>query len=139
MAKAATFTYPAEPAEIKEHAVRQLAMASAAIFFSGGGYGVAGPAGEWRIADGSANVAISACGGDLCGHVSWARDGGMIGKPVLINMKPSGDAWAGLIVNARDGQRYAARISLRGEGVLKVQGCVLGGLICGGQQWTRLK
>jgi uncharacterized protein (DUF2147 family) len=100
---------------------------------------VADPAGEWRIADGTANVAIHSCDGNLCGYVSWAKDADMLGKQVLISMQPQGDVWAGSIVNVRDGQKYIGRISLRGEAVLKVEGCVLGGVICGGQRWSRLK
>jgi uncharacterized protein (DUF2147 family) len=119
--------------------VKRLTIAAAAIFLAVGGPASASPVGEWRIADGSANVAIHPCGGDLCGSVSWSKDGQMIGKPVLINMKPNGDRWEGLIVDARNGRRYTARISLRGEATLKVQGCVLGGLICGGQLWSRVK
>lgn len=120
--------------------MRRLTMAAAAAAFLGvGGPASAGLVGEWRIADGSANVAIHPCAGNLCGYVSWSKDGQMIGKPVLINMRPNGDTWAGLIVDARNGQRYSARISLRSEATLKVQGCVLGGLICGGQLWSRVK
>lgn len=98
-----------------------------------------GPAGEWRIADGTANVAIRPCGVNYCGSVSWAKDADMIGKPVLISMKASGQSWAGSIVNARDGQRYVGRMTMRGDEILKVEGCVLGGMICGGQQWSRLR
>ncbi len=110
-----------------------------ALLASLGAPALAGPAGEWRIADGTANVAIHSCGGSYCGYVSWAKDSDMIGKPVLISMRPNGDSWAGSIVNARDGQKYTGRMSLRGEQVLKIEGCVLGGMICGGQQWSRLK
>lgn len=123
--------------QIKPRTAPRLAAAVAVILFSGAA--MASPVGEWRIADGTANVAIQPCGGALCGSVSSAKDTRMIGKAVLINMKPHGDRWEGVIVDARNGQRYSARISLRGESVLKVQGCVLGGLICGGQSWTRLK
>ncbi|PNG26724.1 DUF2147 domain-containing protein [Methylocella silvestris] len=119
--------------------MNQLAAAAAAVIAALSSPAVASPAGEWRIADGTANVAIRSCGANFCGFVSWAKDSDMIGKPVLISMKPNGDVWAGSIVNARDGQKYVGRMSLRGEQVLKVEGCVLGGMICGGQQWSRLK
>lgn len=114
-------------------------LAAAALLASLSVPAMANPAGEWRIADGTANVAIRPCGGNYCGYVSWAKDADMIGRPVLISMKPSGSVWAGSIVNARDGQKYIGHISLRGEQVLEVEGCVLGGMICGGQQWSRLK
>ncbi|SFK03023.1 DUF2147 domain-containing protein [Methylocapsa palsarum] len=100
----------------------------------------ASPVGEWKISDGTANVAIHTCGGDLCGYVSWSKNSeAMVGKQVLIGMRPQGNVWAGSIVNARDGQKYVGRMSLRGEQTLKIEGCVLGGMICGGQHWLRLR
>ena len=100
----------------------------------------AGPVGEWRIADGSANVAIRPCGAHLCGYVSWSKEtASLVGTQVLINMKRNGEMWAGTVVGANDGQKYMARISLQGESVLKVEGCVMGGMICGGQNWSRLR
>jgi uncharacterized protein (DUF2147 family) len=99
-----------------------------------------GPVGEWRIADGTANVAIRPCGANLCGFVSWSQDGeNLVGKQVLLAMRPDGQKWSGTVVNVRDGQRYAARMSLVSDEALKVEGCVMGGLICGGQQWSRLR
>ncbi len=118
--------------------MKQLALA-VAILANLGVSAVASPAGDWRIADGSAHVEIRACGSNYCGYVSWAKDSDMIGKPVLISMKPNGSVWTGSIVNARDGQKYNGRVSLRGEQALKVEGCVLGGMVCGGQQWSRVK
>ncbi|WP_395664617.1 DUF2147 domain-containing protein [Methylocella sp.] len=101
---------------------------------------LADPIGDWRIADGSASVRIRGCGGGaLCGAVATAKDPAMVGRPVLLSMKPSGEQWAGVIVDARSGTKYNGYISMRGEQTLKVEGCVLGGVICGGQSWSRLK
>jgi uncharacterized protein (DUF2147 family) len=91
----------------------------------------AGPVGIWRVADGSAEVHVMPCRGSLCGSVH--------GKRVFINMKPSGaNLWTGTIVDVRDGTKYAGKISMQGE-ALRVEGCVLGGAICGGQTWTRIR
>jgi uncharacterized protein (DUF2147 family) len=101
---------------------------------------VAGPVGEWKIADGTANVAIKPCGGNLCGYVSWAKDPGtVLGRQVLINMAPNGAIWSGTVVNVINGQQYSARMTLVSEQTLKIEGCVLGGVICGGQHWSRVK
>src|SRR5579862_6683631 len=107
-------------------------------------YGLArasvGPVGEWKIADGSANVAIRPCGPSLCGFVSWAKDSAdAVGRQVMLNMKPQGHLWFGTVVNVIDGQRYTAQMSLLGERTLKVEGCVEGGSVCGGQQWARVR
>ena len=99
-----------------------------------------GPVGEWQIADGTANVAIRPCGTALCGFVTWSKNAAnVVGREVLIDMKPEGDLWSGTVVNAVDGSRYDARMSLLSQTVLKIQGCVLGGVFCGNQQWSRLK
>ncbi len=100
---------------------------------------MSGPVGEWRIADGTANVSIRPCGVNLCGFVSWSKEGdNVVGKEVLISMRPNGAIWSGTVVNVRDGQKYMARMSLQDDQTLKVEGCVMGGMICGGQQWARV-
>ncbi len=101
---------------------------------------IAGPVGEWRIADGSANVSIRQCGGNLCGFVSWSQESqNMVGQEVLISMRPNGALWSGTVVNVRDGQKYVARMSMQDDQTLKVEGCVMGGMICGGQHWERVQ
>jgi hypothetical protein len=58
--------------------------------------------------------------------------------PILVNMKPtSANLWIGQIYNARDGSMYDAKISLAANNTLEVKGCALGGLFCGGENWTR--
>jgi uncharacterized protein (DUF2147 family) len=99
-----------------------------------------GPVGEWKIADGTANVAIRPCGANLCGFVSWAKDStASLGRKVLIDMKPDGHSWSGTVVNAVSGEQYLAHMSLQDPSRLKVEGCVIGGLVCGGQIWSRVK
>jgi len=99
-----------------------------------------GALGEWKIQDGTANVEIKTCGDNLCGYVSWSREGtSFVGRQVLINMKANGETWSGTVVNVRNGQKYAGRMSLKGERTLKVEGCLMGGMICGGQNWSRVK
>jgi uncharacterized protein (DUF2147 family) len=100
-----------------------------------------GPVGEWRVADGSATVNVRSCGSSLCGYVATAtsHQATTVGRQVFFNMKPREGQWSGTIVNVIDGQRYAGRISLVGEATLKVEGCVMGGMFCGGQQWSRVR
>lgn len=99
-----------------------------------------GPIGEWKIADGTANVAIQPCGANLCGFVSWAKESSAtLGRKVLIDMKPNGHSWFGTAVNVTDGEQYSAHMSLQGPTSLKVEGCIIGGMICGGQIWSRVR
>lgn len=110
------------------------------------------PAGDWLVEDGSAKIRIAICEGSLWGIVGWEKAPGKdlsnpdpakrsrdtLGMPILIDMKPSAaDKWSGRIYNARDGKMYKASVELQSETALKVRGCVLGGLFCGGETWTR--
>jgi uncharacterized protein (DUF2147 family) len=114
----------------------------------------ASPVGEWMVEDGEARIRIEECGNNLCGVVSGAknaketdrknpnpelRNRPIIGMPVLLDMKPAkSNRWEGRIYNAKSGQTYTANISLNDPQRLRVEGCVFGGLVCGGQNWTRV-
>lgn len=113
----------------------------------------ADPIGEWMVADGSAQIRMEPCGNALWGVISWARDPGfdsqnpdpakrsrsIIGVPILRNMKQvSQNKWEGEVYNAKNGKMYSANIVLVSDDVLKIEGCVLGGLFCGGENWTRM-
>jgi uncharacterized protein (DUF2147 family) len=111
------------------------------------------PAGDWLVEDGTAKIRIAICGGSLWGVVGWEKVPGgkdtanpdpakrtrdTLGMPILIDMKPAGaDKWSGEIYNARDGKMYQASVELQSDSALKVRGCVMGGLFCGGETWSR--
>jgi uncharacterized protein (DUF2147 family) len=111
------------------------------------------PVGEWLVEGGEGQVRIEKCGANLCGYISAAknpnekdrknpdpalRDRSVIGIPILINMKPQGDRWNGRIYNVQDGKTYGADLLLKNASTLRVEGCAFGGLICGGQNWSRV-
>lgn len=90
---------------------------------------------------------------NMCGYVSRTknpndtdknntdptlRDRSIIGVKVLLDMKPSARGWNGNVYNAQDGNIYAAHMVMRSADTLRVEGCALGGLVCGGQNWTRI-
>ena len=99
----------------------------------------ASPVGEWLVQDQSARVLIQKCGANLCGKISWSSDGKDIGRQILLSLKPDGAQWTGTVVDVRDGTTYLAHVSLRSQSSLKLDGCVLGGVICSGELWTRVK
>lgn len=111
------------------------------------------PVGEWLVEDGEGKIRIEECGANLCGYVAEAknpdakdrhnpnpalRNRSVIGTPILINMKPRGKRWSGRIYNVKDGRSYTAHISLKSADTLRVEGCAFGGMICGGQNWSRV-
>jgi uncharacterized protein (DUF2147 family) len=112
--------------------------------------------GEWLIEDGDARVRIAPCGADLCGSVAWIKEGSptvdvnnpdpakrsrpLIGSEVLLGLKPSGTGeWTGSLYDAENGRTYVGKLTIVDERHIKVAGCVLGGLICETQTWTRTK
>ena len=114
----------------------------------------ADPTGDWRVADGVANIRVAECNGSMWGVVAWEKTPGgrdqnnpdvskqnrpTLGMPILIDMKkkPGVDQWQGQVYNAKDGQFYSSTIKPIGSDQLEIQGCVLG-FLCGGETWTRV-
>jgi uncharacterized protein (DUF2147 family) len=113
------------------------------------------PAGDWRVADGTATIRIHRCGGGWCGRVvSTITPAGkdihnpdprkrrrtVLGLEVLYSLRAHGsNLWSGYSYNAQDGQTYSISVSLQGPSALRVQGCVPGGGACGGETWTRVR
>jgi uncharacterized protein (DUF2147 family) len=112
-----------------------------------------GPIGEWLVQDGSAQIRIEECGGNLCGYVSQSktpndtdhknpnpklRHRSIVGTPILLDMKPGKARWDGTIYNPKDGSSYTSHISMRNPNTLRVEGCAFGGLFCGGENWKRV-
>ena len=114
----------------------------------------ADPTGDWRVADGVANIRVAQCNGSMWGVVAWEKEPGgrdtnnpdvskknrpTLGMPILIDMKkkPAADQWEGQVYNAKDGQLYSSTITPIGTEQLEIRGCVLG-FLCGGETWTRV-
>ena len=123
----------------------------------------ADPLGTWYTADNDSQVRITNCGGALCGSIVWLKvpndpDTGrpktdknnpdpskrgrpLIGVQIVLGMKPSGtpDQWTGDVYNSQDGKTYSGSFTMTGANTAELRGCVLGGLICKSQSWTRAK
>jgi uncharacterized protein (DUF2147 family) len=95
------------------------------------------PIGIWMSEKKEGKIRVEDCGGNLCGYA--VEKNGANGAKVLINMKPRGDKWVGRIHDTRSGGTYDSTIALRGSDKLKVQGCAMGGMFCGGETWTRIE
>nr|WP_316162223.1 MULTISPECIES: DUF2147 domain-containing protein [unclassified Bradyrhizobium] len=128
---------------------------SAVVFAAGISSALAAdPTGDWRVADGVANIRVAQCNGSMWGVVAWEKTPGgrdsnnpdparqsrpTLGMPILIDMKkkPGADAWEGQVYNAKDGQLYSSTITPIDPDHLEIKGCVLG-FLCGGETWTRV-
>ena len=92
------------------------------------------------------HVRVTRCGaGSLCGTIVKLVNGApkhKNAKPrrIFWGMKPDGaNRWSGGRIWAPDEDTtYDSKLELKGN-VLKVSGCVLGGAICRGQNWRRVR
>ena len=135
--------------------VMRILVYSGTIFLTGLAPALAAdPTGDWRVADGAANIRVAECNGSMWGAVSWEKEPGgrdknnpdaskqsrpTLGMPILIDMKkkPGGDQWEGQVYNAKDGQYYSSTIKPVDPDHMEIRGCVLG-FLCGGETWTRV-
>lgn len=109
--------------------------------------------GEWRVADGTAQVRIVPCGDTLVGAISWEKQPGfdsqnpdeakrklpILGLPILRHLRAEPtDRWVGEIYNADNGKLYDGSISLVAPDRLHIEGCLISGVMCGGEDWSRV-
>lgn len=107
------------------------------------------PIGLWQNPKGTIMVRTHLCGALLCGNVVWAspkamadaRDAGvtsLIGTELLSDYRRSAsDRWTGQVYVPDQGRRFYSTIEVKGTNALRISGCILGGLLCKRQDWTR--
>lgn len=109
--------------------------------------------GTWKTKTGR-HVQLYMCGAKLCGKITKAKAGekdinnpdparknrSLIGVHILSGANPSSaTAWKGTLYNTRDGKNYTGYITVKSSSSLSLSGCVLGGLICNSENWSRIK
>jgi uncharacterized protein (DUF2147 family) len=112
------------------------------------------PSGQWLVADRSAVMKIETCTDGYYASIDWERapgvdaknpDPGKRGRPlvgvsILMGMKQSGaNEWQGRVYNPKDGGIYDAQMKQPQADAIRIEGCVLGGIICDGETWTRVQ
>jgi len=120
----------------------------------------ADPFGTWLTEDKKGKIHIVNCGGALCGNLVWIQEPTdtetnkpkldkhnvdaskqgrpLLGIPIVLNMKPNGaDKWEGQVYNAEDGNTYSGSFAMTGANSAQLKGCIMGGLLCKAQTWTR--
>jgi len=120
----------------------------------------ADPLGTWLTGDKKGKVKIVNCGGAICGSLVWLQEPNdpethqpktdkhnadaskqgrpLLGIPIVLSMKPNGaELWEGQVYNAEDGSTYSGSFTMTGANSAQLKGCVMGGLICKSQTWTR--
>ena len=89
--------------------------------------------GNWKTRDGD-TAAIGGRGGGFC---ITLKSGEYAGRRIGKMNASGGGNYEGEITKPSNGKTYNGKAKLSGNS-LKLSGCVLGGLICESQTWTRL-
>jgi Uncharacterized protein conserved in bacteria len=133
------------------------ATVMAAMLIAATGLGEAGAAeeveGVWLRPSTQSKIRIAPCGAELCGTLVFLqephldvhnpdkakRGRPLVGTTIVFGMTPTKTAgeWAGKVYNPEDGRTYAGVMRLDATDDLRLEGCVLGGLICKGETWKR--
>jgi uncharacterized protein (DUF2147 family) len=108
------------------------------------------PSGIWLTQSGDTRVRIAKCGAALCGIIVSStyqkdtnnsdpklRERSMVGVQMISDIRPTGDGFSGQLYNPQDGKTYTGKLKVMSPTTLQLSGCVLGGLICRSQTWTK--
>ncbi len=106
---------------------------------------------EWRNPSNSVHVRIDKCGGKLCGTVTWAsakaqadaRRGGtqkLIGTRLFRDLEADGPGkWRGKVFVPDIRKTFSGTMSFVNANTMVGKGCVLFGLVCKSQTWSRVR
>ena len=111
----------------------------------------ADPRGTWLSQSGETRIRFADCGGQLCGTIvasAQARDDknenaalrsrALVGVRMITMRANGADNWQGSLYNFQDGKTYNGRMTMPSANAMSLSGCVLGGLICRSQTWSRV-
>lgn len=125
-------------------------MIAAPIAAQAGGGGALPAASEWRNPRDSVRIRLTPCGEDrMCGIVTWAsekakadaRRGGtenLVGANLFRDFRRvEPGVYKGRVFVPDMNRTFAGQIRIQGDSMIG-KGCVLGGLFCKQQVWTRI-
>ena len=108
-------------------------------------------ASEWRNPGNSVHVRIDECGGALCGTITWASEGAiadarrggteqLVGTRLYRDLKPAGPGkWSGKVFVPDIRQTFSGTIQFQDGDKMVGKGCVLFGVVCKAQTWSRVR
>jgi uncharacterized protein (DUF2147 family) len=98
--------------------------------------------GNWTRSDGKARVKIAKCGADICATNTWIKPGTpseRAGDVLVMKVeKVSDNRYSGSAFDPQRDMSYKITLDVSGD-TMTSKGCVLGGLLCKGVGWTRIK
>lgn len=136
-------------------------LASSLLILSSASLFAAPVTGNWFTYKSKSMVRISQCGTGLCGQIVWLRKGlnskgqpvrdernrdkryrarQVLGLTTFSGLAPSGPGrWSGLMYNPDDGRTYKGSLTILNASSIRVEGCRVGGGLCGQRSWVRAK
>lgn len=128
--------------------MKQIILAFLAIFaFTTAAAAQDAAEGIWQteVDDGAfAFITIASCGNAVCGVISRTFNGDgeyqspNIGRQIVIDMVSVGDgAYEGKVWRPSNDKIYIGKMDVNGD-VIRLRGCVAGGLFCASQNWARI-
>ena len=124
-----------------------LGILAAALSIASGG---STPVGIWQNPKHTIAVQTALCGSSLCGTivaaapmaVADAQESGvlqLIGTSLLRDYHKAGsDCWRGIVFVPDMGRTFDSRLTVLSPNQVRISGCILRGLLCKSQIWTRV-
>ena len=110
--------------------------------------------GNWKDTETGATFSVYSCGRGLCIKVLRSkadgekdvnnphpalRDRAIAGILLMSDAAQSSqNDWKGQLYNAEDGKIYTGYVRVQSTNAIKLEGCILGGLICRSRIWQRI-
>lgn len=107
---------------------------------------------EWRNPSNSVHIRIDKCSGEkLCGIITWAspkaiadaKRGGtdtLVGTRLFRDLAPAGESkWKGKVFVPDIRKTFTGTIEFSDANTMTGKGCVLFGVVCKAQTWSRLR
>ena len=83
------------------------------------------------------------CSGKVCGKIVAVKDKSKektVGTIILKGATRSDDTtFKGELLNTEDGKIYNGVLTVVSANEIRLEGCVLGGIVCKGENWTKVK
>ena len=111
--------------------------------------------GVWQHPDNGSHIKIAKCGEGVCATIVKVKDPSRTdvenpdpklkkrpvqGITIMSGGKKTGPTtWSGKLYNTQDGKTYNGTLTVVDKTHVKLEGCVMGGLICQGPTWTRVQ
>ncbi len=129
-----------------------LTVGFTSLLLAGTALATEAPTGTWLTQDGTSKVRIAPCGVVYCATVVWVKPlapgevdphPAVAGKDIVgthlsrdLKRGETGEL-AGSLLNPENGKSYDVTVKLKNANAIEMGGCILGGLLCGSETWTR--